>query len=69
MNHSENVFDNVKSLFRHAESLVIDPTSRTVPNVAQRSMKGRRSQAAGKHETYERLAEESMESLEREIEL
>ena len=27
MNHSENVFDNVKSLFRRAESLVIDPVA------------------------------------------
>ena len=69
MNHSENVFDNVKSLFWRAESLVIDPTTRTVLNVAQCSIKGCRSQAAEKHETYERLAEESMESLEREIEL
>ena len=47
--------------------IVTKKTSRTVSNVAERSTKGRRCQAsAGKHETYEKLAE-STESLKREI--
>ena len=43
-------------------------TLKNVSNVVERSTKGRKSQAnTGKHETYERLAEESTESLECEI--
>ena len=69
INHSENVFDrdNVKNLFRLAESLAIDSVTaklgKLISNMVKRS-KGRRSHSnAGKYATYEMLAEDRCRAL------
>ena len=68
INRSENAFDNIKNLFRHVESLVIDFVTANRRELSRMWRSAARSQAsAGKHVTYETLVEESTESQKPEM--